>query len=306
MTNIFDLINKKKATLSGKKETIKPNAGNNFFVILPSWKGQGEFWKDCNRHWIKNSANEVQAVCACTMAETGHCDICNAIAVAKSKYNTDPIFSEMIAQWTTNRRVLFNVLEVENVQTAQGVAWRAKDISDVKVLEVPITLATAIFDAMNGLSIQGISDPVDLNCIFPINVVKSGSGKQNTKYSASLMMTPIRFNAQEIATITNSLKNLDDFVAESDEAHGRALASMTSNLGDNLNALPSGNASVQMISAPMANPVNNAAPVTPIVEDLGQVINDQIPNFGATNTNVVEEPVKEISPEQLDNLLSSI
>lgn len=310
-TNIFDLINKKKASLSGKKETIKPNQGNNFYIILPSWKGQGEFWKDCNRHWIKNGANEVQAVCACTMSETGHCDICDAIANAKRQYQSDPVFLEMISQWSTTRRILFNVLEVENVQTPQGVTWRAKDISDVKVLEVPLTVATAIFDAMNGLAIQGITDPVDLHNVFPINVVKSGSGKQGTKYSASCMMSPVRFADNQIATIQSSLKNLDEFVMEDDSAHGRALTSISANLGEAPAALPS-NASVQMISAPV---VSAPQTVAPIVQDLQTYIDDSIPFDVAPAATPAPQavaqpqiiqaaPVQELSVESIDKMLS--
>lgn len=319
MNNIFDLINKKKASLSGIKETIKPGDGNNCYIFLPSWKGDNEpFWADWGRHWIKNELGEVQAVCSCNSVSGGRCEICAAIADAKQRWGaTDPVVSKMLDEATAGHRILFNVLECKITSTATGPAITIGNPSDVKILELPKTAGLQVFDGIANLQLQGITNPFDFNSIYVFNIIKSGKGKMNTTYQVSCMLKPVSFTPAQVAEIKANIKNLDEFVLDDPANTQKALTALRTTTGDG-NIMISNSPAQQMISAPT---VNQAQTVAPIVNSLNTVLDDSIPTFEPQTVEQVpvqqasqvpaqaqpaqapQATVTETSPEQLAQLL---
>lgn len=289
MTNIFDLINQKKAQLDNRKETIKPKQGNNVYIILPSWRKPNEpqeFWKQYAKHWIKNETGELQAVTACNKAHGQHCPVCEALALAENAYRNDPVMEKIIKEAKATDRFLFNVLDV----SAGGTINPQK----VEVLDVTKSTAQEILGVISGLQQQGISDPVDLHSIYPIQIVRSGQGMQNTTYSVRLTIRPVQFDESAIATIKENLKNLDDFVADDPNNEVKALTSIKAVTGGML-GLPQTTPSVAMI----AGATNNTNVVTPVVNTLSEpVIDDFIPTFDTPTAEVVNTQPAFVQPTQ--------
>lgn len=274
MASIFDLINQKKAELDNKKETIKPKQGTNMYIFLPSWRptkrdANGNicaepFWAEYAKHWIKNEAGEVQAVCSCGKATGKHCPVCDALAQAKSMYSADPVMDKIISGAESSVRYLFNVLEVTNGSI---------NPDKVEVLDLTRTTAQAVFGIISSLQQQGIQDPMDLHNIYPVTITRNGQGMQNTQYSVSLSIRPIQFDAKTIDVIMNNVKNLDDFVSDDPANEVKALTSIKAVTGGNI-LLPPTTPSVAMISN------NSANVVTPVINTLSEpVIDDFIPTF---------------------------
>ena len=294
MVSIFDLIEKKKMSLAGKKDTTKLSSGHNYYAFLPhpSNNLDREFWKDFNRHWIKNPAGEVVGVASCTADDNGTpCEICNAIRESMQRCGSDPVMKKTIESWNVTKRFLVNVLEVQAVKNQQGVTvWRPKDVNDIKILELPRTALEQSFNALSSLKMNGLK-PGDVNNLYAVDIIKEGSGMQNTKYSASIMMSPVVLSEDEKQTILSSIKNLDDFVQEDNSSTIRALTGIATCLGESVAALTNQQPNIQMVTYNQPT-VETMAPVQPIVQDLGAVINDSIPTFDVPPAMGVQQPTQ--------------
>lgn len=299
MNNIFDLINKKKASLSGIKETIKPGDGNNCYIILPSWKGDNEaFWADWGRHWIKNELGEVQAVCSCNAVSGGHCDVCAALADARQRIGgSDPVVTKILDEANAGHRILFNVLECKITSTPQGSAISIGNPSDVKILELPKTAGLQVFDGIANLQLQGITNPFDFNAMYVFNIIKSGKGKMNTSYQVNCMLKPVSFTPAQVAEIKANIKNLDEFILDDPANSQKALTALRTVSGDG-NIMLSNSPAQALISAPM---VNQAQTVAPIVNSLNTVLDDSIPTFEPQVVQQVPAEMQTAQPQVLNS-----
>lgn len=213
-SKLMELMKQKKASLKQKDKTIKPQPGSNRYVLLPGWrKGEEHVWyHDFGQHYIKNAADEIQAVYPCNEAIYGKpCPICEGLNRAVHSA-TDDETTELLKKAKAGRSYLLNVLALDS-----------EDPTTPQILEVRATVFSGLVTAVEEW-VETIFDPESSQIIV---VERSGKGL-NTKYA--VQVSPKKQALPK--GVTAKLHNLDEYVAmESDEQKRKALSAISSVAG---------------------------------------------------------------------------
>lgn len=234
-SKLMALMAAKKASMKKAEKTAKVQPGKNRIRLLPGWRaGEEHVWfHDFGQHFIKNAADEIQAVYVCASATfEKDCAVCNAIAAA-GRGVADDATAEVLAKAKASRTVLVNALLLDSDQP-----------NTPQILE----LKRGVFGDIVGIVEEwgmAVLDPEDGQEIV---IERTGKGL-NTKYSAQI--SPKKYKVPPAAL--TKLNNLDDYVKqESDEQQRRAIAAVNSVAGF-LPAAPSAD-------RPQTSPSRLAAP----------------------------------------------
>lgn len=200
----------KQDAIKQRAKTIKPNPGANRYVLLPGWRAGEEdvFWHDFGQHFIKNEADEIQAIYPCLNKTYGRpCPVCEGLSRAM-KASPDEATTEVLKKASSSQSYLLNVLALdsaENAGTPQILEVRKSVFN--QILELMNDWGTAIFDSENPQ-------------IITIN--REGKGI-NTKYQ---VMVSAKKHTMP-ASVYKNLNNLDDYVRqENEEQERRAIAAI--------------------------------------------------------------------------------
>lgn len=215
-TKLQEIIRKKKAALKTAGRTIKAKAGKNNFVILPSWKGEGEeFFHDFGSHYIKDEAGALQAVYICTAETFGKpCAICNGLAEAQRTVGiANPQVAELVKEARAGKQYLVNVLALDS------------DTPDVPQV---LALGKTAFDMLLttfeewGDEIFGATNPQI------VIIERTGTTVMDTRYTCGVSAKRHTYK-REAKPI-----NLEEFVAqESDEMERKTLLAVRTMAGIN-------------------------------------------------------------------------
>lgn len=211
---LMALVKSKKQALKQKAKTLKPNPGANRYVLLPGWRkgDEGVFFHDYGQHFIKNAADEIQAVYVCLDKTHGkHCPVCEGLQSAIRNSTSDSA-TKLLKDAMGAQSYLLNVLALDS-----------EDPNTPQILEIRKTVFGQILDMMEDWG-AGMFDP-EAPQIITIN--REGKG-MNTKYSAQI--SPKKHTLP--AGIMSKLNNLDEYVAqESEEQQRRALTAINAVAG---------------------------------------------------------------------------
>lgn len=213
-SKLLDMMKQKKAALKSKDKTIKPQPGSNRYILMPGWrKGEEHVWyHDFGQHYIKNAADEIQAVYPCNEAIYGKpCPICDGLNRAQHAASDDETV-ELLKKAKAGRSFLMNVLALDS-----------EDPTTPQILEIRSTAFGQLLDTVEEWA-GTMFDPDEAQ-IFTIT--REGKGL-NTKYSVSV--SPKKQAVPKVAY--GKLTNLDEYVAqESDEQKRKALSAINSVAG---------------------------------------------------------------------------
>lgn len=199
----------KQDAIKQRAKTIKPNPGNNRYVLLPGWRAGEEhtFWHDFGQHFIKNEADEIQAIYPCLNKTYGRpCPVCEGLSHAM-KHSPDEATAEVLKKASSSGSYLLNVLALDG-----------DDAGTPQILEIRKSVFGQILDAMEdwGTAIFDGENPQ----IITIN--REGKGI-NTKYSVQISAKKHTMPAN----VMKQLNNLDDYVRqENEEQEKRAIAAI--------------------------------------------------------------------------------
>lgn len=211
---LMQLMKNKKAALKQKAKTLKPNPGANRYVLLPGWrKGEEHVWfHEFGQHFIKNAADEIQAVYPCLEATYGNpCPICEGLNRAM-KATTDDETVELLKKAKAGQSFLFNVLALDS-----------DDAGTPQILEVRKSVFGQIVDLIEEWG-GAVFDP-EAPQIIVIN--RDGKGL-NTKYTVQI--SPKKHTLP--AGVFGKINNLDEYVRqENEEQQRRALSAISSVAG---------------------------------------------------------------------------
>ena len=209
-SKLMELMKQKKAALKQKDKTIKPLPGSNRYILLPGWrKGEEHIWyHDFGQHYIKNAADEIQAVYPCNEAIYGKpCPICEGLNRAMHATHDDDT-TELLKKAKAGRSYLLNVLALDS-----------EDPTVPQILEVRATVFSGFVNAVEEW-VETIFDPEGSQIV---SVERSGKGL-NTKYAVSV--SPKKHAVPKSAY--SKLHNLDEYVAmESEEQKRKALSAIS-------------------------------------------------------------------------------
>lgn len=213
-TKLLELMKQKKAALKQKDKTIKPQPGANRYVLLPGWReGEEHVWyHDFGQHYIKNAADEIQAVYPCNEAIYGKpCPICEGLNRAQHAAADDETI-ELLKKAKAGRSFLMNVLALDS-----------EDPNTPQILEVRATAFGQIVEAVEEWAAT-MFDPEGAQVII---VNRDGKGL-NTKYSVQVSNKKHKVPASAYS----KLPNLDEYVMqESEEQKRKALSAISSVAG---------------------------------------------------------------------------
>lgn len=211
---LMEMMKQKKAALKTKDKTIKPQPGTNRYVLLPGWrKGEEYVWyHDFGQHYIKNAADEIQAVYPCNEAIFGKpCPVCEGLNRAQHAAADDETV-ELLKKAKSSRRHLVNVLALDS-----------EDPNQPQILELTTTTFTQLLEAVEEWAAT-VFDPEEPQ-VFTIT--REGKGL-NTKYS--VQVSPKRHVMPK--GVNAKIANLDEYVLqESDEQKRKALSAIASVAG---------------------------------------------------------------------------
>jgi hypothetical protein len=214
ISKLAALMKKKKADLKQKAKTIKPNPGANRYVLLPGWrKGQEEQWfHEFGQHYIKNEADEIQAVYPCMEATYGKpCPICEGLNRA-IKATTDDSAVELLKKAKAGQSFLLNVLALDS-----------EDPNTPQILEVRKTVFGQLVETIEEWG-AGVFDP-DTPQILVIN--REGKGL-STRYTTQ----PSPKKHPMPSGVLSKLNDLDEYVRqENEEQERRAIGAINSVAG---------------------------------------------------------------------------
>lgn len=208
-SKLLALMKQKKAALKTKDKTVKPQPGSNRYVLLPGWRKGEEhlWWHDFGQHYIKNAADEIQAVYPCNEAIYGKpCPICDGLNRAQHAASDDETV-ELLKKAKAGRSYLMNVLALDS-----------EDPNTPQILEVRSTVFGQLVDAVEEWA-GSIFDPEAAQVII---VNREGKGL-NTKYA--VQVSPKK--QAVAASVYAKLHNLDEYVMqESEEQKRKALSAI--------------------------------------------------------------------------------
>lgn len=264
-SKLLELMKAKKAALKTKDKTIKPAPGANRYVLLPGWrKGEEHVWyHDFGQHYIKNAADEIQAVYPCNEAIYGKpCPICDSLNRAMHASSDDET-TELLKKAKAGRSFLLNVLALDS-----------EDPTTPQILEVRTTVFGQLVEAVEEWA-ASIFDPEGAQVL---TITREGKGL-NTKYS--VQVSPKKHPVP--TAVYGKLANLDEYVhQESDEQKRKALGAIASVAG--LLPAPAGrNPDVprtvaqeaeEVIETAARAPAPAAAPSPKLDEELDDLLSD--------------------------------
>jgi len=203
----------KKQSMKKTEKTAKLEAGENRVVILPGWREADPMWyHDFGQHFIKDAADQIQAVYLCTHATfEKECAVCSALAAA-TRAAADDATTETLGKAKASRTVLVNALLLDS-----------KEPNTPVILE----LKRGIFEQILDIVIEYEGKPLDPDAAIILKLTREGKGL-NTKYSAM----PTAKTHKVPAAVLSKLHNLDDYVKqESEEQQRRAIGAINSVAG---------------------------------------------------------------------------
>lgn len=215
MTKLMALMASKKASMKKMEKTVKPQPGKNRIRLLMGWeKGQEHVWfHDFGQHFIKDAADQIQAVYVCTNATFGTpCGVCGALATAAHAVSDD-VTMEVLAKAKPSRTVLVNALMLDSTEPNTPVILELKRSAFEQLLDIAEEWGGAsVFDPEEGKEII---------------INRDGKGL-NTKYTAQIGSKSYRVPP---ASLTK-LNDLGAFVAqESEEQMRRAIGAVNAVAG---------------------------------------------------------------------------
>lgn len=219
-SKLLELMKQKKAAIKKRDKTIKPLPGSNRYILLPGWRETERevFWHDFGQHYIKNAADEIQAVYPCNEAIYGKsCSICEGLNRA-AHASTDDETTELLKKAKAGRSYLVNVLALDS-----------EDPHTPQILEIRSTVFEQFINAMEEWGTKILNDE-EANIVI---VERSGKGL-NTKYA--VQVSPKTQAVPKSAM--SKLNNLDEYVQmESEEQMRKALLAINSVAGYSVPAL---------------------------------------------------------------------
>lgn len=211
---LMEMVKQKKAALKTKDKTIKPQPGTNRYILLPGWrKGEEHVWyHDFGQHFIKNAADEIQAVYPCNEAIFGKpCPVCEGLNRAQHAAADDETV-ELLKKAKSNRRHLVNVLALDS-----------EDPNTPQILELTTTAFGQLLEAVE----EWAATMFDSDEAQIFSVTREGKGL-NTKYSVQVSNKKQAHPKGVLA----KLHNLDEYVVqESDEQKRKALSAISAVAG---------------------------------------------------------------------------
>lgn len=279
-----EMLKKKKAALKGAGRTIKPKQGQNRYVLLPSWRGGDDvqFWHDFASHYIKDTADQIQAVYICTSETFGRpCAICDGLAeVQRTQGVSDPAVAELVKEARASTKYLVNVLALDS------------DTPDVpQVLELGKMAFGNLVNVVEEWAEQ-VFDPSNPQIII---VERTGTTTTDTKYT--VQPSPKRHTFKSPVTPIN----LDDFVAqESEEMQKKALNALRSVTST---ALPSGD-KPRLAAKPVAPKAPSATDAD--FEDIPDSVTAPAPADKEAPWQDSKPAAQPAMSEDLDSLLAEI
>lgn len=213
-SKLMEMMKAKKAALKTKDKTIKPQPGTNRYILLQGWrKGEEHVWyHDFGQHFIKNAADEIQAVYPCNEAIFGKpCPVCEGLNRAQHSAVDDETI-ELLKKAKSNRRHLVNVLALDS-----------EDPNTPQILELTTTAFGQLLEAVE----EWAGTMFDVEDAQVFTVTREGKGL-NTKYSVQI--SPKKQAVPKAALA--KLPNLDEYVLqESDEQKRKALGAINAVAG---------------------------------------------------------------------------
>lgn len=260
-SKLLEMMKQKKAALKSKDKTIKPQPGSNRYILLPGWrKDEQHVWfHDFGQHYIKNAADEIQAVYPCNEAIYGKpCPICDGLNRAQHAAADDETV-ELLKKAKAGRSYLMNVLALDSEDPTTPQILEIRSTAFGQLLETVEEWAGTMFDP-------------DEAQIFTIS--REGKGL-NTKYSVSVSPKKQAVPKAAYAKLTN----LDEYVAqESDEQKRKALSAINSVAGILGNDKPTTTrpalAHDEVEEAPVARAKPAAKPGPALDEELDDLLGD--------------------------------
>lgn len=207
-----ELLKKKKASLKTAGRTIKPKPGKSTYVLLPSWRGGDEvqFWHDFGQHYVKDEADQLQAVYICASETFGRpCAVCDGLAEAQRTVGiANPDIANIIKGAKAGVTYLVNVLALDS------------DTPDeVQVLALG---KSAFGQLVTNVEEWGehLFDPTNPQIV---TIERTGTTVTDTRYTVGV--SPKRHTFKRKVTPIN----LDEFVAqENDDAERKVLLAIRS------------------------------------------------------------------------------
>lgn len=265
-SKLLELMKQKKAALKSKDKTIKPQPGSNRYILLQGWrKGEEHVWyHDFGQHYIKNAADEIQAVYPCNEAIFGKpCPICEGLNRAQHAAGDDETV-DLLKKAKAGRSFLMNVLALDS-----------EDPNTPQILEIKATAFGQLVDAVEEWA--GSMFDADEAQVFVIT--REGKGL-NTKYA--VQVSPKKQAVPKGAYA--KLCNLDEYVQqESDEQKRKALTSINNIAGilpassaDRPSTRPAitHSADAEVIEESAAPARATKAPVAALDEELDDLLGD--------------------------------
>lgn len=242
LSKLQALMKSKKASMKRVERTAKLNPGKNRVRILSGWRPaeQHVWYHDFGQHFIKDAADQIQAVYVCAAGTfEKDCAVCDAL-LAAGRMVTDDETQKTLAKAKPSRTVLVNALMLDSSEPNTPVILELKRGVFGQLIEIleewgPV----AFFDPEKGQEIA---------------IQRDGKGL-NTTYTAQITPKVYPVSAASMAR----LNNLDEYVKqESEEQERRAIGAVNSVAG--FLAAPSGH-DVPRTAAPMSTASRLAAPV---------------------------------------------
>ena len=266
------------------EKTAKLKPGKNRVRILPGWRavdpktgaitpeGDPTFFHDFGQHFIKDTADQLQAVYLCNNATYGKpCEVCSALASASRGADDDAM--EVLAKAKASSTILVNALMLD---------------SDQPNTPVILELKRGVFAKLTEIIMEWEGKPLDPEMGQEIIMTREGTGL-TTKYDAQIGPKVYKVPA---AALTQ-LHNLDEYVAqESEEQKRKAIAAVNSVAG----FLPAPSASSGG-DVPKTSASRLAAP-TQAFED--------VPDFAESGTKAAPASTEVALDSELDDLLNDI
>lgn len=199
----------KQDAIKQRAKTIKPNPGNNRYVLLPGWRKGEEhtFYHDFGQHFIKNEADEIQAIYPCLDKTYGRpCPVCQGLAHA-IKQAPDEATAEVLKKAASSGSYLLNVLALDGDQAGTPQILEVRKTVFGQILSLMEDWGTAIFDGSEAQIITISREGKGINTKYQVAV----SAKKHTMPSG----------------VYSQLNDLDDYVRqENEEQERRAIAAI--------------------------------------------------------------------------------
>jgi hypothetical protein len=271
---IAALIASKKQAMKRIERAAGFNQGKNRIRLFAGWnpKNPEQFWRDFGQHFIKNAADELQAVYVCAAATDGKpCNTCNALRALIASAPDDTT-TEVLAKSKSSKEHLVNALHLDSSEP-----------NTPKVTKVAQQVLTQIFEMIIENGAEAVLDPEKGHEIV---VNREGTGL-NTRYTTTMSMkpgTPIPKAVQDKVT------DLDDYVKQdSTEGEQRALAALNTVAG--------------LLPAPGAAP---ATPTTALPRPAAAPIGARVNGNGAAGAARTAPDAGVALDAELDDLLGDI